>query len=129
MLARISPASTGRPAQDVKIKLQQYEEIEGSAFVFNPLAEGETDSDGYLPIIDLDLFLGQSEDDPAVQKECQKATDALITFGALILCDSRNSESNDSTFLDLLEGYFAQPQSNIQKDEHGPDLNYQVESL
>ncbi|KAJ3725566.1 hypothetical protein DFJ43DRAFT_1002548 [Lentinula guzmanii] len=38
--------STGRPAQGVVIKLQQYEETEGNAFLFNPIAEGKTDSDG-----------------------------------------------------------------------------------
>ncbi|KAJ3775143.1 hypothetical protein FB446DRAFT_786282 [Lentinula raphanica] len=38
--------SAGRPARDVEIKLQQYEEIEGDAFLFNPLAQGKTDSDG-----------------------------------------------------------------------------------
>ncbi|KAJ3758014.1 hypothetical protein EV360DRAFT_83484 [Lentinula raphanica] len=54
-----------------------------------------------------------------------KAADALITFGALILRDSRISESDNSTFLDLLEDYFAQPQSDIQRDER-PDLSYQV---
>ncbi|KAJ3800167.1 hypothetical protein GGU11DRAFT_428385 [Lentinula aff. detonsa] len=40
--------STGRPAQGVVIKLQQYEETEGNAFLFNPIAEG---SDQTLQII------------------------------------------------------------------------------
>ncbi|KAH7880952.1 transthyretin [Lentinula edodes] len=38
--------STGRPAQGVIIKLQQYEETEGDAFLFTPIAKGETDFDG-----------------------------------------------------------------------------------
>ncbi|KAJ3750742.1 hypothetical protein DFH05DRAFT_1468410 [Lentinula detonsa] len=78
-----------------------------------------------LPIIDLDLFLSQPQDSPAVQDECKKAADALITFGALILRDSRVSESDNSIFLDLLEAYFAQPPSDIKKDER-PELSYQV---
>ncbi|KAJ3984574.1 hypothetical protein F5890DRAFT_1516071 [Lentinula detonsa] len=78
-----------------------------------------------LPIIDLDLFLSQPQDSPAVQDECKKAADALITFGALILRDSRVSESDNSIFLDLLEDYFAQPPSDIKKDER-PELSYQV---
>ncbi|KAJ4485829.1 hypothetical protein J3R30DRAFT_3697221 [Lentinula aciculospora] len=78
-----------------------------------------------LPIIDLDLFLSQPQDSPAVQDECKKAADALITFGALILRDSRVAESDNSTFLDLLEDYFAQSPADIQRDER-PELSYQV---
>ncbi|KAF9041737.1 Clavaminate synthase-like protein [Hymenopellis radicata] len=78
-----------------------------------------------LPIIDLDLFLSQSRDSPAVQTECKKAADALITYGALILRDSRVSEEDNITFLDLLEDYFAQPLEDLQKDER-PELSYQV---
>lgn len=94
-----------------------------------------------LPTIDLDLFLFQSLETPAVQHECKKVrsilqrvlailmickvADALITFGALILHDSRVTESKNSAFLDLLEDYFAQSTSDIQKDER-PELSYQV---
>ncbi|KAJ4485827.1 hypothetical protein J3R30DRAFT_3282228 [Lentinula aciculospora] len=38
--------STGQPAQGITIKLQQYEKTEGNAFLFNPIARGETNSDG-----------------------------------------------------------------------------------
>ncbi|KAJ3859301.1 hypothetical protein EV359DRAFT_51083 [Lentinula novae-zelandiae] len=78
-----------------------------------------------LPTIDLDLFLSQSLETSAVQHECKKVADALITFGALILHDSRVTESKNSAFLDLLEDYFAQSTSDIQKDER-PELSYQV---
>ncbi|KAE9398445.1 Clavaminate synthase-like protein [Gymnopus androsaceus JB14] len=78
-----------------------------------------------LPIIDLDLFLSQPRDSIAVLQECEKAADALITYGALILRDSRVAESDNDAFLDLLEDYFAQSQSDLQRDER-PELSYQV---
>lgn len=49
----------------------------------------------------------------------------MITYGALILRDSRVSEEDNRTFLDLLEDYFAQPLEMLQKDER-PELSYQV---
>ncbi|KAF5368620.1 hypothetical protein D9758_002261 [Tetrapyrgos nigripes] len=78
-----------------------------------------------LPIIDLDVFLSQPRDSSAVQEECKKAADALIVYGALILHDSRVSESGNTRFLDLLEDYFAQPEADLKKDER-PELSYQV---
>ncbi|KAI1437414.1 hypothetical protein GGR50DRAFT_71127 [Xylaria sp. CBS 124048] len=77
-----------------------------------------------LPIIDLDVFQ-TSPDSPAAQEECLKAARALITYGALILHDSRVSESDNSAFLDLLEDYFAQPNEILKKDER-PELGYQI---
>ncbi|KAL2170721.1 hypothetical protein VTG60DRAFT_4469 [Thermothelomyces hinnuleus] len=78
-----------------------------------------------LPVIDLDVFLHQPRDSPAVQAECAKAADALITYGALVLHDSRVSEQDNDTFLDLLEDYFAQPEADLKKDER-PELAYQI---
>ena len=49
----------------------------------------------------------------------------MITYGALLLHDSRVSEDDNNTFLDLLEDYFNQPDSELKKDER-PDLSYQV---
>jgi hypothetical protein len=49
----------------------------------------------------------------------------LITYGALLLHDSRVSENDNNTFLDLLEDYFNQPESDLKKDER-PELGYQV---
>ncbi|KAL4241745.1 Isopenicillin N synthase-like superfamily protein [Abortiporus biennis] len=78
-----------------------------------------------LPVIDLDIFLQQPATSQQVVAECKKAADALITYGALILHDSRVSEDDNITFLDLLEDYFAQPESDLKRDER-PDLGYQV---
>ncbi|KAL2177424.1 uncharacterized protein P884DRAFT_223936 [Thermothelomyces heterothallicus CBS 202.75] len=78
-----------------------------------------------LPVIDMDVFLHQPRDSPAVQAECAKAADALITYGALVLHDSRVSEQDNDTFLDLLEDYFAQPEADLKKDER-PELAYQI---
>ncbi|EIN13939.1 Clavaminate synthase-like protein [Punctularia strigosozonata HHB-11173 SS5] len=78
-----------------------------------------------LPIIDLDIYLGESQSDPRVLTECSKAADALIAYGALILHDSRVSEADNSSFLDLMEDYFAQPTSLLKQDER-PELGYQI---
>ncbi|KAI1637573.1 hypothetical protein F4809DRAFT_640433 [Biscogniauxia mediterranea] len=78
-----------------------------------------------LPIVDLDVFLTQPRDSPAVQAECAKAADALITYGALVLHDGRVSEADNAAFLDLLEDYFAQPAAALARDER-PELGYQV---
>lgn len=78
-----------------------------------------------LPVIDLDIFLNQPHELEEVQAECKKAADALITYGALVLHDSRVSEDDNSTFLDLLEDYFAQPEEDLKKDER-PELSYQI---
>lgn len=78
-----------------------------------------------LPIIDLDIFRNQPRESPEVQAECAKAANALITYGALVLHDSRVSEQDNTTFLDLLEDYFAQPEEDLKKDER-PELSYQI---
>jgi len=81
--------------------------------------------DSILPIINLDLFLTQPRDSEAVVQECKKASEALITFGALLLHDSRVSEDDNNKFLDLVEDYFVQPEEILKKDER-PELAYQV---
>ncbi|KAK3934270.1 hypothetical protein QBC46DRAFT_400326 [Diplogelasinospora grovesii] len=78
-----------------------------------------------LPVIDLDVFRNRPRDSPEVQAECQKAADALIAYGALVLHDSRVSEHDNNVFLDLLEDYFAQPEEDLKKDER-PELSYQI---
>ena len=78
-----------------------------------------------LPIIDLDIFRTQPRDSLEVKAECQKAAKALIVYGALVLHDSRVSESDNASFLDLLEDYFAQPEEALKRDER-PELSYQI---
>ncbi|KAI0001707.1 hypothetical protein BJV77DRAFT_1063118 [Russula vinacea] len=68
-----------------------------------------------LPLIDLDIYRSQPLDSPAVVAECNKAAEALITYGALLLQDSRVSEDDNATFLDLLEDYFSQPLPDLQR--------------
>lgn len=78
-----------------------------------------------LPVIDLDIFLNNPQSSPEVQAECKRAADALITYGALVLHDSRVAEKDNQDFLDLLEDYFAQPEEELRKDER-PELSYQI---
>jgi hypothetical protein len=54
-----------------------------------------------------------------------QTADALITYGALIVHDSRVSEDDNDVFLDLLEDYFNQPIDDLKNDER-PQLSYQV---
>ncbi|PIL31703.1 hypothetical protein GSI_06406 [Ganoderma sinense ZZ0214-1] len=81
-------------------------------------------TDATLPIIHLDVFLASPDSQDALN-ECKKAADALITFGALLLHDSRVSEEDNSAFLDLIEDYFAQPEETLKRDER-PELSYQI---
>ncbi|KAK1780901.1 hypothetical protein QBC45DRAFT_322529 [Copromyces sp. CBS 386.78] len=78
-----------------------------------------------LPVIDLDVYLNHPVDSPEVKAECEKAAKALITYGALVLHDSRVAEKDNETFLDLLEDYFAQPEEELRKDER-PELSWQI---
>jgi len=59
-----------------------------------------------LPVIDLDVYLNKPRDSIEVQQECAKAANALITYGALVLHDSRVADKDNDTFLDLLEDYW-----------------------
>lgn len=49
----------------------------------------------------------------------------MITYGALILHDSRVEEEDNVNFLNLLEDYFSQPDELLKRDER-PELAYQV---
>ncbi|KAH8120079.1 Clavaminate synthase-like protein [Phellopilus nigrolimitatus] len=78
-----------------------------------------------LPIINLDLFLTETHESQAVVAECKKAADALVMYGALLVQDSRVSEDDNDTFLDLVEDYFSQSEEILRKDERS-ELGYQV---
>lgn len=78
-----------------------------------------------LPIVDLDAYLAGPRDSEAAIRECKKAAEALITYGALLVRDGRVSEDDNTAFLDLMEDYFAQPVDALKKDER-PEVGYQV---
>ncbi|KAL1708793.1 hypothetical protein EV121DRAFT_287341 [Schizophyllum commune] len=78
-----------------------------------------------LPIVDLDVYRAGPPDSEAAIKECKKAAEALITYGALLVRDGRVSEDDNTAFLDLMEDYFAQPDEALKKDER-PEVGYQV---
>ncbi|CAE6476266.1 unnamed protein product [Rhizoctonia solani] len=80
--------------------------------------------DGLLPVVDLDVFLADPES-AAAQAESTKAAEALITYGALIVHDTRVTEEHNETFLSLLEDYFAQPTEVLKQDERA-EFGYQV---
>ncbi|KAL1740960.1 hypothetical protein HDZ31DRAFT_46438 [Schizophyllum fasciatum] len=78
-----------------------------------------------LPIVDLDVYRAGPRDSEAAIKECKKAAEALITYGALLVRDGRVSEDDSTAFLDLMEDYFAQPAAALKKDER-PEVGFQV---
>lgn len=49
----------------------------------------------------------------------------MIRYGAILIKDSRASETVNSTFLDTLEDYFAQSEAEIVKDTR-PEVHFQV---
>jgi isopenicillin N synthase-like dioxygenase len=55
----------------------------------------------------------------------QRTAEALIQYGALIVKDSRVSEQDNATFLDLLEDYFAQENDVLMRDVKA-QFGYQV---
>ncbi|CAG7853964.1 SubName: Full=Uncharacterized protein {ECO:0000313/EMBL:CCA67167.1} [Serendipita indica DSM 11827] len=77
-----------------------------------------------LPVIDLDIFR-ENPTSVAARSECLKAADALITYGALVVKDSRVTEDDNNNFLDILEDYFALPTEELKKDER-KEYGYQV---
>jgi hypothetical protein len=82
--------------------------------------------DGLLPIVDLDLFRANPSS-AEYRLECDKAAEALVTYGALLVRDTRVTEEHNETFLSLFEDYFAQPEETLKKDERA-EFGYQVSS-
>ncbi|KAJ3857069.1 hypothetical protein EV368DRAFT_71286 [Lentinula lateritia] len=72
----------------------------------------------------LDIFLADPLS-PAAVAETKKTADALVTYGALVIKDSRINEEDNENFLNLLENYFAQSKEIIKKDIH-KEWAYQV---
>jgi isopenicillin N synthase-like dioxygenase len=74
-----------------------------------------------LPVIDISFFLQNPSSQESLQ-EIQRLTEALKEFGAFGLRDSRVSEQDNDSFLDLMEDYFESDKS----DDIRPHLSYQV---
>ncbi|KAK4703465.1 hypothetical protein P7C70_g2753, partial [Phenoliferia sp. Uapishka_3] len=77
-----------------------------------------------LPIIDLDAYLA-SPISAAGQTQAAACVEALVTYGAFVLRDSRVSEHANDCFLDCMEDYFAQHEEELVKDTR-PQYHYQV---
>ncbi|KAG8893349.1 hypothetical protein FRC01_013659 [Tulasnella sp. 417] len=129
-LANGTPPSSLEPIQDpaegdyknrVEL-LSEQSNFSGTGSI--KMSTSQADLPSSLPIVDLDIFRSEPGSAQA-QEECKKAADALITYGALVVKDSRVSESDNETFLDLMEDYFAQSDDLLKKDER-PEFSYQV---
>lgn len=57
--------------------------------------------------------------------ECMRVAESLHRYGVLILRDPRVDESENNTFLDLVERYFEQP-DEIKDLDKRPEYHYQV---
>lgn len=77
-----------------------------------------------LPFIDLGLYNAGPSSQVAIA-ECNKAAEALKTYGALVVRDPRANNDDNEAFLDLMEDYFAQSDEAIAKDVR-PEYGYQV---
>lgn len=77
-----------------------------------------------LPVIDLDEFRIDPTSETAMQ-QCNKLAEAIKTFGAFAVRDSRVTEIQNAEFLDLMEDYFEQPTSVKMQDVRA-GLSYQV---
>ena len=79
-----------------------------------------------IPVIELSKWLNRSSDDSAeVQELAQQVARCFEQTGVLIVRDPRVSESDNNTFVDLMEKYYNQPDEVKLKDAR-PELHYQV---
>ncbi|KAL7751516.1 hypothetical protein RI367_002979 [Sorochytrium milnesiophthora] len=77
-----------------------------------------------LPLVDVGAYLTDSTS-AAARAECDKAAEALKTYGAVLLRDPRVSADDNSKFLDMMERYFDQPHDAKMKDVR-KEVGYQI---
>ena len=77
-----------------------------------------------LPVVELQPFL-QDPNSKQSQQECELMAKALFDYGAFVIRDPRVTEQHNQEFLDLLEDYFSQPETEVRKDAR-PQYAYQV---
>jgi len=77
-----------------------------------------------LEVVDITPFLKDPSSPEAVEA-CRKVVDTLKRTSCLIIRTPKVKEEDNSSFLDLVEGYFAQKREDLMKDVH-PELSYQV---
>ena len=76
-----------------------------------------------LPVIDFNIFLKKDEDRGAYEAECRRASEALTKYGVCVVRDPRVDQSDNNTFIDMMEKYFAL--SDWIRDAR-PEWHYQV---
>jgi len=77
-----------------------------------------------LEVVDISSFL-QDPSSPQAAEACKKVVEALKRTSCLIIRTPKVKEEDNSSFLDLVEAYFAQRREDLMKDVH-PELSYQV---
>ncbi|KAG4070263.1 hypothetical protein HA402_009826 [Bradysia odoriphaga] len=73
-----------------------------------------------IPIIDVQEYMNNGK---LAKEQCRKVADSLQQHGILIVRDTRASEGDNATFLDMMERYFEQ--TDFTTDAR-PNLSYQV---
>jgi isopenicillin N synthase-like dioxygenase len=69
-----------------------------------------------LPVIDINEYIQNPLSENA-QMECKKLSEAVKTFGAFAIRDSRVTEEQNAEFLNLMEDYFNQSLDAKLKDQ------------
>lgn len=76
-----------------------------------------------LPVVDFAKYFGKSENSAEYEIECAKVAECLHKYGIVILKDPRVFESDNQTFIDMMEQYFEG--SDGIRDAR-PEVHYQV---
>jgi isopenicillin N synthase-like dioxygenase len=77
-----------------------------------------------LPVINIDEYLKDPTSKESLA-ECAKLEQAIKQYSAFAIRDGRVTEEENSTFLDLMEDYFDQP-NELKMADTRPELHYQV---
>lgn len=77
-----------------------------------------------LPKVDLHPFIFDPYSETAFQ-QCIQVTEALKTYGAVLIKDQRIPDQAHEDFLDMMETYFQQPR-DVKMEDARSELGYQV---
>ncbi|KAL7746718.1 hypothetical protein RI367_007880 [Sorochytrium milnesiophthora] len=77
-----------------------------------------------LPVVELQPYLVSPTSQEALE-QCQKAAQALKTYGAVLIKDPRTSEGDNAKFLNIMEQYFDQPEE-VKWEDVRKELGYVI---
>jgi isopenicillin N synthase-like dioxygenase len=77
-----------------------------------------------LPVVDLEAYLNNPNSEEA-QQACKQVLQILHETSCLIIRDPRVTHEDNSTFIDMMEDYYAQP-FDVKKEDARPEQFFQV---